>query len=253
MSGVVAAALQGSMPGECFTRREPLAKYLACADYISSSALRRFQRHGMTPELATVSQPPPRGASLGDALHAMLLEPDRFEENFVQAAPGTPVARLRGPEELFERAWLSARECEALRAMARGVRECTRPRISGWLEHGAKEVSLDGSDAGGGRWKGRPDCFTEEVILELKTASDIRPQRFARARERFGYDLQAALYLEGVERLTGTRPRFLYVVVESVRPHAVWVQEPSPEELARARLSLQAVRARFLAALGAGA
>lgn len=253
MSVIAAAAPDGSAPGECFTRRESMDAYLACAEYISSSALRRFQRQGMAPELARVSRPPAREASLGDALHAMLLEPDRFEAQFVQAAPGTPAARLRGPEELFERTWLSVRECEALRAMARGVWECARPQLSGWLRDGAKELSLYWSDDAGGRWKGRPDCFTEAVILELKTSSDIRPQRFARARERFGYDLQAALYLEGVERLTGTRPRFLYVVVESVRPHSVWVQEPSAEELARARASLHEVRVRFLAALAAGA
>jgi hypothetical protein len=243
-----AATEPGNTESACFTRREPLADYLACAEYISSSALRRFVRHGMSPALAVVSHSPPREASLGDALHALLLEPDRFDAQFVQTAPGTPAPRVRGPEELFDRAWLSARDCEALRAMARGVRECTRPRLADWLEHGAKELSLYWHDAAGGRWKGRPDCFTEEVILELKTTSDIRPQRFARARERFGYDLQAALYLEGVERLTGTRPRFLYVVVESVRPHAVWVQEPSAEDLARARLDLCDARARFLSA-----
>jgi hypothetical protein len=250
MNSGTATADPPSAPGACFTRREPLADYLACADYVSSSALRRFLRHGMTPEQAKVSHPAPREASLGDALHAMLLEPERFDEGFVQAAPGTAAPRASGPGELFERTWLSTRDCESLRAMARAVHECTRPPLAGWLERGEKELSIYWSDPAGGRWKGRPDCFTEEVILELKTAIDIRPQRFAKSRERFGYDLQAALYLEGVERLTGSRPRFLYLVVESVRPHAIWVQEPSPEELGRARRELDRARARFLAACG---
>lgn len=237
----------------CFSRREPLADYLACTQFVSSSALRRFLRQGLSPELALVSRPAPREASLGDALHALLLEPERFEETFVQAAPGAAAPRAGGPEELFERTWLSVRDCASLAAMARSVRQCTRPPLGRWLESGEKELSIYWTDAAGGRWKGRPDCFTEEVILELKTSVDIRPQRFARSRERFGYDLQAVLYLEGVERLTGARPRFLYLVVESVRPHAIWVQEPSPEELERARRELEAARRGFLASVAAGA
>lgn len=253
MSSGIAAEPRPAASLACFTRREPLADYLSCADYVSSSALRRFLRHGMTPEQAKVSHAAPREATLGDALHALLLEPERFDEGFVQAAPGTTAPRASTPGELFERTWLSARDCESLQLMARAVRESARPPLAGWLEHGAKELSIYWGDAAGGCWKGRPDCFTEEVILELKTSIDIRPQRFAKSRERFGYDLQAALYLEGVERLTGTRPRFLYVVVESVRPHAVWVQEPSPEELSRAQRELERARARFLAAVAAGA
>ena len=73
--------------------------------------------------------------------------------------------------------------------------------------------------------------------------------RRAKARRRFGYDLQAALYLEGVARLTGRRPRFIYVAVESVRPHTVWLHEPSAIELDIAQAGLDDVRTRFRHAL----
>ena len=235
---------------DVFTRREPLADYLARTDHVSSSALRRFLRTGRPPELAVIADPTPREASLGDALHALLLEPDRFDESFLRLDGETRAPELRDdPAAPSGRTWLSARECTALDGMCRAIRNFARVPLGRWLETGEKELSLYWHDGQGGRWKGRPDCFDGDVILELKTSSDPRPAKFAKVRKRFGYDLQAALYLEGVGRLTGTQPRFLYVAVETVRPHTVWVIEPTPGELSAATAALADARARFRAAL----
>jgi hypothetical protein len=236
----------------CFSRREPLAQYLAQLDYVSSSALRRYLRTGKTPAQAMIPDPTPREASLGDALHALMLEPERFDEAYraPDTATPSPAARDRAPASA--RTSLSADESMALEAMRRSVLGYARLPLADWLAHGEKELSIYWVDASGGRWKGRPDCFTDEVILELKTTSDVRPARFAKARRRFGYDLQAALYLEGVARLTGRRPRFLYVTVESARPHSVCLHEPTEVELGLAQRALDDARARFRVVLGMG-
>lgn len=233
----------------CFSRREPLAEYLARLDYVSSSALRRYLRTGKPPAQAMIPDPTPREASLGDALHALMLEPDRFEEDYLPLDAASPPPPGLDPSGAVLRTWLSADESMALRSMRRAVLAYARLPLATWLSEGEKELSIYWSDDFGGRWKGRPDCFTDEVILELKTASDVRPARFAKARRRYGYDLQAALYLEGVARLTGRRPRFLYVAVESTRPHTVWLHEPTQPELDAAQRSLDDVRTRFRQAL----
>lgn len=230
-----------------FTRRESLAAYLDCADYVSSSALRRFARTGQSPELAMRTAVVPKEATLGDALHAMLLEPDRFDEDFVTGdAPPTPV---EGEPPADDRTWLPAASCKALATMRAAVLGYDRLPLREWLERGDREISCYWTDDAGGRWKARPDCLCDDVILELKTASDIRPNHFMKSRRRFGYDLQAAHYVDGVTRLIGRKPRFLYVAVESVRPHGIWVHEPEHEAIAAATAHLMDIRARFQAEL----
>jgi hypothetical protein len=227
----------------CFTRREPLAAYLDCADYVSSSALRRFARTGQSPELAMRTSVVPKEATLGDALHAMLLEPERFDEDFVIGDAPPPSSDAAPPAE--QRTWLSAASCKALATMRAAVLGYERLPLRDWLERGDREISCYWTDAAGGRWKARPDCLCDDVIVELKTASDIRPNHFMKSRRRFGYDLQAAHYVDGVTRLLGRRPRFLYVAVESVRPHGIWVHEPEPEAIATAMAHLLEIRSRF--------
>lgn len=234
----------------CFTRREPLAAYLDCADYVSSSALRRFARTGQSPEIAMRTSVVPKEATLGDALHAMLLEPERFDEDFVtgDAPPPPSPDGTSAPEA---RTWLSPASCKALATMCAAVLGYDRLPLREWLERGDREISCYWTDAAGGRWKARPDCLCDDVIVELKTASDIRPNHFMKSRRRFGYDLQAAHYVDGVTRLIGRRPRFLYVAVESVRPHGIWVHEPEPEAMATATTHLLDIRSRFQAELTA--
>ncbi len=235
----------------CFTRREPLAEYLACTDYVSSSAVRRFLRTGRAPALALIPDAISRDTSLGDAFHALLLEPERFEDDFVQADRHAPAPAAGDETGLMARTWLSVRDCEALQRMRNAVLNYTRLPLAGWLADGEKELSLYWQGVVGGRWKGRPDCFSDEIVLEIKTAADVRPARFGKSRKRYGYDLQAALYLEGIEFLTGRRPRFLYVSVETSPPHPVWIHEPSTQELATATAELDVARAQFLRGLAA--
>lgn len=235
----------------CFTRREPLTAYLDCADYVSSSALRRFARTGQSPESAMRTAVVPKEATLGDALHAMLLEPERFDDDFFTGGTGvTPQASSdETPSE--QRTWLSTAACKALATMRDAVLGYQQLPLQEWLERGEREISCYWTDASGGRWKARPDCLYDDVIVELKTASDIRPNHFMKSRRRFGYDLQAAHYVDGVTRLIGRKPRFFYVAVESVKPHGIWVHEPEPEALTAATAYLLDIRARFQAELHA--
>lgn len=229
----------------CFTRREPLSAYLDQVDYVSSSVLRRFARTGV-PVAADFKPPPvPKEATLGDALHALMLEPERFDDEYFEThSQDSPPADLDA-DGVMARTWLPASASHALQAMRRSILGHTRAPLSQWFETGHKELSIYWTEADGTRWKARPDLLTADVVVELKTASDIRPGPFGRSRRRFGYDLQAAHYLAGVERLTGRRPRFVYIAVESVRPYSVWVYEMRPDELARSHEELTLLKTRF--------
>jgi hypothetical protein len=225
----------------CFVRQEPLAAYLARADYVSASMLRRAA-HAAAPRAPRIEEDPAQ--RLAQALHALVLEPARFAREYLvldRDSPAPPVEEL--PDALERRTWLASGEYAQLAGAHDAIRAYPRAPLGALLDAGMKALSIYWSDELGRRWKARPDCFTDEVVLELKTTGDVRPRAFARTRRRFGYDLKAAHYVQAVQRLTGRAPRFVFVAVELTAPHYVWVYEMSAAELARASAELAAARA----------
>jgi hypothetical protein len=83
------------------------------------------------------------------------------------------------------------------------------------------------------------DDFT--AICDLKTTSaSADPAKWTRTMYGMGSDLQVAFYIRGVERLTGVRPVFRYVVVETYSPYALSVVDLAPSALALAADKVQA-------------
>jgi hypothetical protein len=226
--------------GGCYVRQEPLAAYLARADHASASMLRRA-RHDAAAAARIEEDPAQR---LAQALHVLVLEPARFAREYLvldRESPAPPTEEL--PDALERRTWLASGEYAQLVGARDAIRTYPRAPLGRLLDEGMKELSIYWSDELGRRWKARPDCFTDEVVLELKTTGDVRPRAFARTRRRFGYDLKAAHYVEAVRRLTGRTPRFVFVAVELTAPHYVWTYELSDAELARGAAELAAARA----------
>jgi len=83
--------------------------------------------------------------------------------------------------------------------------------------------------------KGRIDKLTDNRIVDLKTTS--RPvAEFERDLANFGYDLQAAFYLDGLAILAGEYSHsFGIVAVERNAPYAVRAAELDPDTIAAGR------------------
>lgn len=100
------------------------------------------------------------------------------------------------------------------------------PDASALLTGGQAEVSILWDDPKHGvRCKGRLDYWHVQVplIVDLKTTRDANPRWFARHAADYGYPEQREHYSDGVEVLTGVRPRFLHVLVQSEGPPLVAV------------------------------
>lgn len=73
------------------------------------------------------------------------------------------------------------------------------------------------------------------IIDDLKTTGKTAdPYYLARHIYSMGYDIQAAFYQRGIEALTGVRPDFRFVFVETEPPYGLSVVELSPAGLALA-------------------
>jgi hypothetical protein len=228
------------MTPACHAKRESLADYLANRDYVSSSQLRRFARFGLP---ASTTEPGAfDGSPMGEALHALVLEPQVFEARYLVLDGSGPSKKGISETDAMGREWLDAWQWSALVKARDAILSCARAPIAEWLSRGEKELSIYWSDEAGRRWKARPDCFTTEVVVDLKSTVDCRPEPFARVRERLRYDLQAAHYVDAVRRLTGRHPRFAYLAVELATPYAVWVHELTEAQVQRASAQLEELK-----------
>lgn len=230
--------------GVCQSQVEPLEDYLANRDFISSTQLRRFSRSG----LVAAQQPNGgvvTGILMGEALHSLVLEPEVFWSRYLVLDDARVAQDSVSETDAMQRQWLDAWQWSTLSNARDALINCDRFPVAEWLERGRKELSIYWRDADGGCWKARPDCFTPEIVLDLKTTMNGRPRAFARARQRYAYDVQAAHYVEATTRLTGQAPRFFFLAVELSPPYSVWAHEVEGDELAAARNQLEDLKAAY--------
>lgn len=73
--------------------------------------------------------------------------------------------------------------------------------------------------------KCRVDCLIEKgdkiIVSDLKTADKAETDAFIRSAINYGYDFQAAMYSEGVEKNIGKKPLFVFIAVEKDPPFSV--------------------------------
>ena len=177
----------------------------------------------------------------GTAVHTAVFEPERFAASYV-IAPDVDKRTKAGKEAWAEleasgKIVLSAKEYETTQAMGDAVRN---HRLAGPLVMDGKAeqsvywrqpVTIGGENREYTEilCKCRPDYVKElgegYVIVDLKTTSDARPLRWGKsAYWDYGYHIQAAHYMIGMESATGERAReFVFIVAESESPYGVLV------------------------------
>lgn len=194
----------------------------------------RFMR--TTPSVPTPVQ------EFGTAVHAGVLEPDRFGELVACApkdAPNRPTTRQlyakKPSAETIEaiafwqkfntenagRLILSADDFARCLACVAAVR--AHPAARFLLDGGDRELSLFWRDS---QYdvpaKCRFDAYNRGGGIDLKTAADASRDAFARSAANFYYHVSAAHYISGAEHVLNETPRFyVFVVVESEPPHGV--------------------------------
>ncbi len=181
---------------------------------------------------------------IGGAFHTLVLEPETFKERAVilpEDAPKKPsITQLNAAKpsektiediawwELFNsqlngRAVITKKEFDDMQAMADAIR--SQPASSRVLvESGKIESSFFWYDPEQDvHVKARPDYYRDDgIVLDLKTTVCADREDFERSIVKYGYDVQAYMQMEGIERVTGVRPQnFVFICVEKTPPYAV--------------------------------
>lgn len=216
---------------------------------ISRSELKQLApRYGGSPEkymwAKLNGQPEPtRSMVFGTLAHLALLEPERFGDEFA-FAPEVDGRTKAGKEALAAfRETLGDRTAVSKDDWAKAclmANEVNRYPFGRKLLGGSHEVSL--------RWvdpdteeecKIRADAVMKvggtPVIVDYKTTTDASAEAFAKKSVSMGYDFQAGMYCEGYEKVTGYKPRFVFIVQETEAPFAVNVMEADEEFIQRGK------------------
>lgn len=166
---------------------------------------------------------------LGRAAHTAVLEPHRFDVDFVtwtkRTKAGNMSPRSGGEWEDFcaehaGKTILTPVQVERARAMAAAVH--AHPVAAPVLCDPTARVEL------GMRWvqdgiacKGRLDLVTATRLVELKSCADPRPQRFAATAVNFRYLMQLSMYGAGLLATEGIEREPLIIAVQNVEPFDV--------------------------------
>lgn len=186
----------------------------------SPEKFKYYQEHPEEPTPALV---------FGQLFHAMALTPETVAEQFA-VAPNVDRRTKEGKKEWLEfqemsKSWTVVTEdmieqstamCEALnknefvKKLLKGEKE--KPFF--WVDEMTNEEC-----------KCRVDCLTEVgenlIIVDLKSTDNAETEAFMRSAIKYGYDLQSAMYSEGVKVNTGKEPLFVFIAIEKKPPYAI--------------------------------
>jgi hypothetical protein len=194
--------------------------------------------------------------SLGKAAHAAVLEPERYEREYVVWRRRTASGNLGPRSGQYWDAFVAENpgmsivtedEHELALSISKAVRAYA-PAMR-YLESGEPEVTMQW-EADGIRCRTRVDWFarTDEWphLVELKTADDCRVLRFGNQAARFGYHMQLGWHFDAYRTIKGVEPRMKVIAVESEPPHAVAVYDVPSDVIDQGRDDYQQLMLRLV-------
>ena len=209
------------------------------SSYLSSTDIRRLLRSPAHYKNPTILETP--ALAFGSLVHAFVLEPHAAEARY----------RPRADVDGRTKEGKATREWEANLSANQGVKFVSRSDYDAavniaaavrshlgateLLSNGFAEVAGLISDFNGVNVRIKPDFRTSTAIVDLKTCQDARSDAFTRSILNYGYDVQAALYVDVAQAIDGMKRDFYWVAVEKEAPYAVAVYKASDEMLQRGR------------------
>lgn len=169
----------------------------------------------------------------GAAFHAFVLERDKFDKKYIVTPKKTDKRTKEGKAlaaliEASGKIQLTSEQYGQIEAMAASI--MSNRYASALLKNGEHEKSYFWRDSLTGiSLKCRPDCRTElktvSVIADIKTTENAETDSFMKSCIKYGYDLQAAMYKQGVETVENKPHKFIFIAVEKSPPYVCNILE----------------------------
>lgn len=220
-----------------------------CAEpSISSSGLRKLEQECPQTFRYWKDNPtePTDDMAFGSAAHEWLLERSTFFERWgvlPEDWNGRTKAGKADKSDIEEegKRVLTFEKFENIKQMIEGIE---RHEFAGAaFRNGVVEPTLIWKHEATGIWlRCRPDFLPNRpnagawIVADYKTTKSARKKDFEWDLAKLGYHQQAALYVDGIEALTGHRPHaFTFVAQEKKPPFVISVFDIDPEDIDRGR------------------
>ena len=179
----------------------------------------------------------------GQVFHKLALEPETFGEEFAVAPECNK--RTKAGKEAWDafceasigKTVIAADMWAQAAAMVASVKSV--PLAVKLLEGRHEESFFWTDELTGEHCKCRADCLNESlsspVIVDLKSCDDASTEVFMRHAITYGYDFQAAMYSDGIERNIQRAPLFVFIAVEKKPPYAVNILQADDMFILRGR------------------
>lgn len=164
---------------------------------------------------------------LGCAVHSLILEYDKFNELF-SIIPSCLDRRTKDGKEKFLEIQLKSNDKillkEELFLIAKEIKNSIIKNtfISEIINESEIEKSIFWIDKESNvLCKSKPDLFTENLMIDIKTSSCASLKYFKRSIFEYNYHIQAAMQLDAYESLGNKKHNnFIFIVVEKDPPYA---------------------------------
>lgn len=172
--------------------------------------------------------------AFGHAVHTLILEEDKVDEEIAIAPDGIDFRTKEGKEFKSESAGkIILKQDEWKMAMKMRDRVLSSSVANDLVNrNGFVERAIQWNDPDTGLpLKVRFDkvCPEDALIIDLKTAARPGPEEFAKACANFGYHRQVAMYVGGMSQALCVRCRFLFIVIGKNEPFESFVYEIDEE------------------------
>ena len=165
--------------------------------------------------------------AFGRAVHAAILTPSAFKKDFAVIPEGIDRRTKAGKEEYQAfldasagKEILTAADAETVKAIVKAFKK-NRDAVQ-LLKGPKREKPLFWTDDNGILCKCRIDAYKAGLIVDLKTAQDAETETFTKEALRYGYDVQAAHYLDAYQhKESSVRPEWYFIVIEKAEPYAI--------------------------------
>jgi hypothetical protein len=168
--------------------------------------------------------------ALGSAIHAAILEPERFDADYACIPPQCDDKRTTAYKE-----WAAAHEGK-IHLKQDDALTITILRRAFRYDKMASTLFKTGTaetehfwESFGVKCRGKFDWLAGQFVVDIKTCQDATDKAFAKDIAQRRYDLQAAHYLSA-----GVADRFIFVACETTSPFRVRCYELGDADLQRA-------------------
>lgn len=222
---------------------------LSAADYharpeISNSALTlflsspyRFWTRYLSPVKAEFEQT--EAMEFGQKMHMFLLEPEKFYQHYLVKPKIRRVETSKQWQEYLAEA--NGREIiwdediDVLKKIKSAVEE--HPIAKELIVDGFAEKSIIWQEPTTGiNCKARPDFFTGQLVIDVKTTASVSARDFQKSIANYGYHRQAAFYIDAIKAVSNTKPEhFIFLCIEKNDYPVVAVYNLTNEAIAEGR------------------